>query len=239
MKEQLYTIPVNDAFDKDLECPLCAMRETLEASAIAYTMGPSYMEDDVRAQTDEKGFCNNHLKMLYNNQNRLGLALILDTHIEKINRDIEQLMKSQHKLSSKSLFKKKTGALEINKYIDKLNSSCFICDRINTAFEHYIVTIFYLYKTDSAFVKKFNESKGLCMNHYKILNNQAPKHLHGTFLEKFINELDSLYISNMKRVKEDLDWFINKFDYRYSEEPWKDAKDAIPRTMLKTNGIIS
>ena len=25
MKEKIYTIPVNDAFDKDCECPLCAM----------------------------------------------------------------------------------------------------------------------------------------------------------------------------------------------------------------------
>ena len=30
MKEKIYTIPVNDAFDKDCECPLCAMYQELE-----------------------------------------------------------------------------------------------------------------------------------------------------------------------------------------------------------------
>lgn len=30
MKEQLYTIPVNDAFETDCECPLCLMHSQLE-----------------------------------------------------------------------------------------------------------------------------------------------------------------------------------------------------------------
>lgn len=41
MKEKIYTIPVNDAFDKDCECPLCAMYQELENNAVEYTMGPS------------------------------------------------------------------------------------------------------------------------------------------------------------------------------------------------------
>ena len=48
MAEQIYTIPVNDAFDSGCECPVCAMNRELENNAIEYTMGPSYMEDDNR-----------------------------------------------------------------------------------------------------------------------------------------------------------------------------------------------
>ena len=70
MKEELYTIPVNDAFAADCECPLCAMRKELEQNAIEYTMGPSYMEDDNRALTDEQGFCMVHIKTLYEQNNR-------------------------------------------------------------------------------------------------------------------------------------------------------------------------
>ena len=57
MKEKIYNVPVNDAFGTDTECPVCAMFEKLENDAIEYTMGPSYMEDDIRAVTDKKGFC--------------------------------------------------------------------------------------------------------------------------------------------------------------------------------------
>ena len=45
MAEQIYTIPVNDAFDSGCECPMCQMQKDLERNAIEYTMGPSYMED--------------------------------------------------------------------------------------------------------------------------------------------------------------------------------------------------
>ena len=56
MKEKLYTIPVNEAFEHDSECPICAMRKKLEMDAIEFTMGPSYMEDDIREVTSRLGF---------------------------------------------------------------------------------------------------------------------------------------------------------------------------------------
>ena len=65
MKEQLYTIPVTDAFESNCECPLCKMKKELEQNAIEYTLGPSYMEDDNRAMTDELGFCEQHIQRLY------------------------------------------------------------------------------------------------------------------------------------------------------------------------------
>ena len=34
MKEQLYTIPVNEVFESDCECPLCKMKEQLEKNAL-------------------------------------------------------------------------------------------------------------------------------------------------------------------------------------------------------------
>ena len=52
MKEKIFTIPVNDAFDSGCECPVCYMKRELENAAVEYTMGPSYMEDDIRAKTD-------------------------------------------------------------------------------------------------------------------------------------------------------------------------------------------
>ena len=45
MKEKIYTVPVNDAFALDSECPICSMFEKLENDAVEYAMGPSYMED--------------------------------------------------------------------------------------------------------------------------------------------------------------------------------------------------
>lgn len=70
MKEQLYTIPVNDIFDKPCECPVCAMKLKLENDAVAFAMGPSYMEDDIRLTTDKIGFCTRHMQMMYDFENQ-------------------------------------------------------------------------------------------------------------------------------------------------------------------------
>ena len=93
MKEQLYTIPVNDIFDKPCECPVCAMKLKLENDAVAFAMGPSYMEDDIRLTTDKIGFCTRHMQMMYDFENRLGLALIMDTHMKNMIKEIELLQK--------------------------------------------------------------------------------------------------------------------------------------------------
>ena len=237
MKEQLYTIPVNDAFDKDCECPICEMYKALEFGAIEFTMGPSYMEDDVRMETDRIGFCADHVKLLYKNQNRLGLSLMLLTHMDRTLKDLKKLS-SNGRGASGGLFKKKEGNSPIKEYIDQVNSSCYICNRIKGTFERYIVTFFYLYRNDSNFRQKFQASKGFCTEHYGLLYEKAAEHLKGSELDTFTSSLNTIYLENMKRVRDDLEWFTDKFDYRYVNEPWKNSKDALPRSIQKTNTVI-
>jgi hypothetical protein len=230
-------IPVNEAFDEDCECPVCVMRKKLEKNAIEYTMGPSYMEDDVREATSRLGFCEKHLEQLYQNQNRLGLALILKTHMDKIVKDVEKHSSSNLKASVSSIFKKKGDSSEVVSYLNTLEDTCFVCDKIDHTLERYIATIFHLYHIDEDFRTKFKACKGFCTNHYKVLYQEAPNNLSGDELNDFIKILNGLYLDNMKRVRDDLEWFIDKFDYRYVNEPWKNAKDALPRSMQKTNSI--
>ena len=42
---------------------------------------------------------------------------------------------------------------------------------------------------------------------------------------------------NLARVHGDLDWFIEKFDYRNASAPWKNSKDAVSRSMQKLKGL--
>ena len=125
MKEQLYTIPVTDAFESDCECPLCKMKQELERNAIEYTLGPSYMEDDNRAMTDEMGFCTEHIQKLYQEKNRLGLALILSTHMAKVTKDLHSLTGSAG--NETSFFKRKTDSSGIGSYIQKLEHIQITC----------------------------------------------------------------------------------------------------------------
>jgi hypothetical protein len=235
MKEKLYTIPINDAFARDCECPICAMYKVLEDNAVEFTMGPSYMEDDIRMETDRLGFCTPHMKMLVEQNNKLGLALVLKTHFDCTNREIDKRMKMPAKQTS--LFKKAESNPLLD-YIDGLNKSCYICSRIENTFARYLHTVIILWKTDAAFRETYKNCKGFCTKHLGDLLKEGEKCLSKDAYETFRGLTCQLYLDNMKRVAEDLEWFVNKFDYRYKDEPWKNAKDAIPRALIKTNGII-
>lgn len=236
MAEQLYTIPVNDAFESDCECPLCAMHRELEQNAIDYTMGPSYMEDDNRAMTDRLGFCSHHIRILYGEKNRLGLALMMKTHTDKTIRDLRAL--SENKPTAQGgLFKKQTTS-SVGEYIKKLEDTCFICDRINGTFNRYIDTIFHLWKKDESFRTKLKASKGFCTYHYGVLYDYGSAKLSKDTYIEFLDALNKVYFDNMERINGDIGWFIDKFDYRFKNEPWKNSKDALPRGIIKTNHTI-
>ena len=64
MKEQLYTIPLNDAVNAGDECPFCFIERSVEQDLLDFVLGSgsSYMESDVREATDKAGFCRVHFK---------------------------------------------------------------------------------------------------------------------------------------------------------------------------------
>lgn len=231
MKEQLYTIPVNDAFAVDCECPICVMYQELEKNAVEFTMGPSYMEDDIREVTDKTGFCTNHITKLLKMENKLGISLVLHSHMVKTNRDIKQLAQNNGK---STLFKKKDIS-SLTDYLHTLNQSCYVCSRIEDTFKRYLRTIHYLWEREESFRKKYAASKGFCTKHYEALLVEAKNNLSGANLDNFIEETNRIYLENMQRVTDDLEWFIDKFDYRHKDDPWKNAKDALPRAITKVN----
>ena len=86
MKEKLYTLEVMDALDAADECPCCYLERKIEQDAISFALGSSYMESDIREETDRTGFCRHHTKMMYDHGNSLGNAWILKTRLEYVRR---------------------------------------------------------------------------------------------------------------------------------------------------------
>ena len=234
MNKNIATFPLTEAFRAGDECPFCNLERSAEQHAISFILGSAYMEDDIRMETNRTGFCDKHVKLLYQNQNRLGLALILLTHTEEVIRDVKKLAKSGKPAGG--LFRKKESS-GVKAYMDDLDDSCYICNRMANVFERYLVTVFYLYENDEDFRKKFAACKGFCNRHYALLYEMAPSHLSGKVCEDFISVLNKVYLENLQRVRDDLEWFTDKFDYRYVNEPWKNSKDALQRTIQKLNSI--
>jgi len=240
MKEQIDTIPVNDAFASEDECPFCWLERKAEQSTLRYVAGPgaSYMEPDVRAATDAAGFCTVHMKSLYDYGNALGSALMLQTYMAGLLTQFEVEMDSFRMPEKKGLFAKKQSPQEETWWqrLEKQQHSCFICDRIAYHMHRYVHTFFVMLK-DEQFRKKVEASKGFCMKHFARLMEAAQSELSNAHREWFYTTIPALTHENLIRVKEDLDWLVAKYDYRNAGAPWKNAKDALPRAMEKLQGF--
>ena len=237
MKEQIDTIPVNEAYESADECPFCWLERQVEQKAIRYTVGPgaSYMEPDVRGATDSQGFCRSHFKKMYDYGNSLGNALIMQSYMIGMRKELDVQLDSFTQPAKKGLFSKKQEQLPLLLWLQRKNSTCFLCSKISYNMNRYYATFFHLVK-EPEFRKKVEESKGLCMHHFEKLLEKAQTQLPASQQDWFYETLGNLMRDNLARVQEDLDWFVDKFDYRNTSAPWKNSKDAVSRTMQKLKG---
>ena len=129
MRQDICTIPISEIFEENDGCPICRMREVIEKRIIDYIMGAAMMEPDVRIETNRLGFCERHFDQMLESRGRLQLALILESHIDEINKNIFE----------KKMFNSpaKKGATA-----KKMSESCFVCDKIEWGFSRMIETIF-------------------------------------------------------------------------------------------------
>lgn len=238
MKEQLDTIPVNEAFETEDECPFCHLERQVEKKAIRYVLGPgaSYMEPDVRATTDAMGFCRQHYQKMYDYGNSLGNALMMQTYFVGLQKELQMQTAAFELPEKKGLFsKKQTQELPILQWVRGKNRTCFLCHKVNYNMQRYYATFFHLIK-DAQFRGKVEATKGFCMHHFQQLLETAQEKLPDGQRQWFYETVFDLMKTHLARVQADLDWFIDKFDYRNASAPWKNSKDAVSRSMQKLKG---
>ena len=237
MKERIYTIPINDAFDKDCECPICEFEKEEESRLVEYILGASMMEPDSREITNKKGFCKHHYMRILDMPNKLGIALVTETHMDKILEDFKNFDANLPQ-SEKKLFKKSGNLKEELKkqtdFFDNLINSCALCNRLTHIMDVFMDNLIFLCKTEPDFNKKFFAAKGFCLRHFNEILKYAPNEFSGDELYDFVKKLYKMQSENYLRVREDLAWFIKKFDYRFKDADWKNSKDAVKRSVEKT-----
>jgi len=114
--------------------------------------------------------------------------------------------------------------------------SCCICADLERTMARYIDVIFHLYFSQKEFRAKFDSGMGYCMRHFEILAESAEKSLSGGKQDTFLTSLVKMQLANLERINGEVNWFTKKFDYRYTQEPWKNSRDALPRAMRKLTG---
>ena len=246
MKEQLYTIPLMDAFRACDECPFCYIERDVEQNALDFVLGQdaSYMQDHVRAETDKAGFCRKHYEKMYAYGETLANALILETRLKFLMKEMKKEIENYSattKVGLKDKLRKDTSSTKdsnnVSQWVHAKEDSCYICNHVKRNYDRYVATFFYLYKKgEKEFIELVKNGKGLCLHHFADILDAAPLYLNEKEQEELRGILFPQMEANMERVLEDIDWLEKKFDYRYKDAEWKSSRDAVQRAMQKIVG---
>lgn len=235
MKEKIYTIPLLDAYKTDCDCVFCYLEDKIVREELDYTLGDSMMEPDSRIQSNETGFCAQHLKQLYDSGNRLSLALMISTHMEHLAAQLEQAKVREN--GKKGLFQKETEIADLET-LKKASSHCVICDKLAEARGHYISVFYYLWEKEQGFQETVRAARGMCIYHMTEILNGAGKQLkpaQAQELAKTLLQQQKLALAeDIRKVK----GFIDMFDYRNQGKDQSEFKEALPPALNRLRGKI-
>ncbi len=228
--QQIYTIPVNEAFDTALEkhecgCPMCLLYKKLEDDELDIILGASMMEPDIRIKTNEQGFCLTHFNMMLGRKRMLGMGLILESHLDEV----------EKKLDGPGFFGKRASAQNA---LSKLEDDCYVCSRIKNNMDAMTATVVYLWETDLEFRKKFKRQPWFCLPHYRAMLDYASAKLPKKAYADFYDEAHAVEKAYITELKKDVSWFCKKFDYRFDEEPWYNSRDSVKRAVSFLGGCF-
>lgn len=205
MKEDITSIPISDVFDPKEGCPLCRLYDILEERSVSYTVGAAMMEPDVRQETNKLGFCHKHYEKMLGERRRLGVALILESHLD-------ELLKTEFS---------GVGALLGKSRNAKKAPTCFICRKIEHNMEQFTANICRLYGVEKDFKKLYGEQEYLCLPHYHTLVNcsdKVAKREKGDFLKVS----SALAKNKLQKLKENVTLFCGT--YNYQSEPGSETE---------------
>lgn len=233
MDETIYAIPINDAFDETETCPLCRLKAAYEEDLLRYYLGPALMEPSIRIQTNTKGFCHTHFHRMHRSGiNRLGLALILQTHIEDkkkiISKYLDNLSRQKEKKSCLAFSKVRKDDMQTVVFNE---SSCMFCTSLSERMQHYYQSVVYLHENDVEFKAKLKRAKTLCVPHAVELITESGLILKADTRKHFAKEINEIIEQQINTIQSDLQWYVDKHDYRNHDAPWGDSKEAAHRAI--------
>ena len=159
---------------------------------------------------------------------------VLTKHIQELEKELD----AYELPPKKSLFRKKPVREEapyLLSWMQEKQESCFVCNRMKENMQRYFDTFFAMLREEE-FRTSVEQSKGFCMRHFKRLMEESEENLPNSQREWFRKIIPALMWNNLVRVKEDIDWFVAKNDYRNAGADWKTSRDAVSRGIQKLQG---
>ncbi|MCR4771600.1 MAG: DUF6062 family protein [Oscillospiraceae bacterium] len=225
MPEKIFTIPINEAFEKESGCPFCALRERLEEQTLSYTLGAAMMEPDVRASMNAAGFCRGHLAALHSMKNKLSLGLILESHLD----ELIAALSPEPSGGKKGVFSRGRGDKpDAADSIGKFSESCYICRRIGDTEKRYLSNAVWLWSSDAAFREKLKSRSFFCLTHFSALLKTGKAELKAAEYAGLYSAMTALERKYLSSLRSSVTQFNTSFDHRSSDKPLSpEARSAL------------
>lgn len=245
MKEQLETIPVNDAINGGTECTLCFLLNKENNRLRNYFTGNSVMQNDIRKRTNKTGFCPEHFTGLLEVEGtHQGLALMAHTHFKKAMRRVRETTSKlkeecKKKPGNNPLSKSKKTRNLLKAYsglVMEYESECLICTRLDEAQNRYMFTICHLYKMEDEFRSRFAQLCSICQHHLPALLDYGFSFMPEKVFNPFALAALNLFEKEFFDLERSLGSFTQKFKHDNTGKSSGNSKQPLPSMIKKIVG---
>lgn len=213
MHYHIQTTPIWEAYRASGGCPLCTLHAAREARIVGQYLSDNVMDPEFRTASNAKGFCANHIKQMYRGQNKLGLALQLETRAAKL---AELTAKPP---ADKKAAKKTADAL-------RAHYGCVICSALDDIMPRYYMTVAEMFDNEPEFPELFSAAAH-CVEHAVALYDNAA--YAGRKIAGFLAYLTNALKRDLNSAERDMKSFADCFDFKNAG--MRPDADAIKRVI--------
>jgi hypothetical protein len=221
-------IRLKRAIESNKECFLCTLEDEIERKYIDTYLSELVMDASSRQKIIEsRGFCNHHsYKMLIatskpSSSDGHGMALVMKSVTEKLIQDL-----CKHENYHENFFRK----------ILARETKCPACVHLSHFMEMYAKSaVELLFSNHEEFSKILKKSKGLCIPHFIILMHVIKENVCDVS-RSMIETVTEVEKKNLHKLNSELDEYIRKQSYEFSEKDRMAVEDIVLRSVEKIAG---
>jgi len=229
---------VHDAYAGGGECPLCVLMEGAERTYLASFQHSRVMEPNVRVQTNRTGFCPDHLGKLFQGENKLGLALVMLTHVQEKLPLLRDALEGTVRAAEDGRRDAEARIRSAIQSLETMRDDCFICGLLSQDLERYAWTILYLWRKDRDFPAVFRASRGFCLSHFCAMLRSARDLLRRDRLAAWLRDVVPLMTGSLDQLVKDLAAFTQLHQAGNRSLGTEEERSALSRTLQKLSGRI-
>ncbi len=222
MRYDITNIPVTEVFEEGDGCPICRLRNKLEDRAVEYITGAAMMEPDIRTETNKQGFCLDHYRQMLKRRNRLSVALMLESHLDEMEKQVFAGLPLAGKSSKKQA-----------KSAGQVAGTCYVCGQLDSAMEKMLATVCRTWEAQREFRELFESQDNLCLPHFSALVAASAGAMSKKAQPEFAKAASKLARNYLTELRGDVHHFCEMYDYRNNtaEADWGNSKDSIERAI--------